>query len=157
MDIPPGSSYTGTDSFEPWMVEVAKAMCRLGATDFEVYVELGISKPTFYKWRWKHPEFAAAIDTGKKFADERVERALYARAVGYDFHSEKIVTVSDGAGEGSHIERVPIVEHLPPDYKAMELWVTNRMSDKWQRKVVQEHNGTMKFETIQRDTKDLTA
>ena len=137
--------------------KTAKAMAKLGATDYEIRTELGISHGTFYRWRWTFPQFAAALMLGKKAADDRVEAALYARAVGYTFDSEKIVVMSGGKDMPSEVERVPIVEHVPPDVRAAEYWLNNRRPRSWQHKVTQQIEGNLKFETIQRDTKDLEA
>jgi hypothetical protein len=53
-------------------------------------------------------------------ADQRVERSLYERAVGYSYHSEKLF-----CHEGDVI-RVPITEHVPPDVKVAMHWLHNR-------------------------------
>ena len=62
-------------------------------------------------------------------ADDRVERSLYHRAVGYSFESEKIF---HHQGE---VVRVPIIEHVPPDVGAAMSWLKNRRPDKWRDKV----------------------
>ena len=81
------------------------------------------------------------IKVAKEDADNRVERSLYNRAVGYTFKSEKIVTVSRGANMGSDIERVPIKEHVPPDVTAQIFWLKNRRKDQWRDRVENTHAG----------------
>ena len=63
---------------------------------------------------------------GKAEADDRVERSLYSRAVGYSFNSEKIFCNKDG-----EVTRVPIVEHVPPDVTAQIFWLKNRDPARW--------------------------
>jgi hypothetical protein len=65
-------------------------------------------------------------DNGKAEADDRVERSLYSRAVGYSFNSEKIFCNKDG-----EVTRVPYVEHVPPDVTACIFWLKNRDPAHW--------------------------
>ena len=70
--------------YKPEFARIAQRLCRNGATDIEVAVILGISVRTFYRWCLLHDEFTAAVRVGKDAAYDRVERALYQRAVGYE-------------------------------------------------------------------------
>jgi hypothetical protein len=103
-------------------------------TLWEISQVFGIAWATLTEWREKHPELAAAIKLGKKDAVKRVERALFERATGYTHASEKIVVVSGGKDQGSSIERVPIVEHYPPDPVALKFYLTNREPKDWAEK-----------------------
>jgi len=60
-----------------------------------------------------YPEFAAAMRSNDQARRDRVEAALYQRAVGYVQPGEKIVKTSD-----DEIVRVPIVTHIPADTQA---------------------------------------
>jgi hypothetical protein len=51
---------------------------------------IGVTKRTIITWRAEHEEFREATEIGKDIADNRVERSLYERAVGYDFDAVKI-------------------------------------------------------------------
>lgn len=108
-------------------------LCQRGATDREIAEFFDIPTSTFYNWRSSHPEFAAALKDGKDIADDRVQRSLYNRAVGYSYDAVKIITVSKGAGEGSIVEEVPYVEHVPPDVKAAIRWLESRRPKEWRR------------------------
>jgi hypothetical protein len=61
--------------------EQARGLCVLGATDRELADFFHVDEVTIYRWRHAHPEFCKAIKIGKRSADDRVERALYARAI----------------------------------------------------------------------------
>jgi hypothetical protein len=88
----------------------------------------GCGIPTMYRWRAEHPEFQNAIKVGKAELDERVERSLYQRAVGY---SHPDVHVSNYQGE---VTLTPIVKHYPPDVAAAFIWLKNRRPEKWRDK-----------------------
>jgi len=106
-----------------------------GATDRELAEMFGISPSTLVNWRLRHPEFASSLVAGKDLADDRVERSLYNRAVGYTYDSVKVMTRSLGDNAGSEIVEVPIVEHVPPDVKAGIRWLEARRPTTWRRVV----------------------
>lgn len=112
----------------------AERLCRLGATDEEVADFFEVPRRTLTRWQQTNPKLAAAMKLGKEIPDQRVERALYARAVGYDFKAVKIFCNS--AGE---VTEVPYIEHVPPDPKAALQWLFNRKRDEWSLRV--EHTG----------------
>lgn len=113
----------------------AEMLCERGATDREIAEFFDVQPSTFYYWRNAYPEFAEAMKAGKEIADERVERALYNRAVGYSYDTVKIMTRAIGDGMGSVIEEVPYVEHVPPDPKAAIRWLEARKPQVWRRTV----------------------
>lgn len=104
---------------------------------------LGIAHSTFVRWLAEHPELSVQYKLGREDATDNVERALYERATGYTFPSEKIVVVSGGQGMGSSVERVDITEHYPPDPAALKLWLTNRRGKDWSDKQSIEHTVTV--------------
>ncbi len=103
----------------------AKKLCMLGATDFELAEFFCVTSRTIYLWKNSHPKFCRAVKAGKLRADERVERALFNRAVGYSYESEKVFHFQ---GE---IVRAPIVEHVVPDPGAALNWLKNRKWKVW--------------------------
>lgn len=131
-----GRPSTWRPAFLPLIAEA----CARGATDIEICGMLGISTRTLCRWRARHADLGRVLKAGKALADDRVERALFTKAVGYSFESEKIVTVSVGDGM-SEIQRVPIVEHVPPDTTAAIFWLKNRRRDEWRDKHELEHTG----------------
>src|SRR5262249_35028914 len=70
--------------------EIAKAMCKRGATDAELAAEFGVTTWTIWHWQAKHPAFSKALKIGKSAYDDRVERSLAQRAIGYSFTAVKI-------------------------------------------------------------------
>jgi hypothetical protein len=117
--------------YDPQMGVVATKLCRLGAVDREIAEFFGVAESTLNLWKLKHPEFSESLKAGKDAFDERVERALGNRAVGYTFDSEKIMQFEGG------VIRAKTVEHVPPDVTAAIFWLKNRRRDRWGEKPLQ--------------------
>ena len=130
--------------YKPEYAEQAAKLCELGATDQELAEFFKVETRTIYRWKHSHVEFCQAVMCGKDAADERVVRALYNRAVGYTFESEKVF---QHQGE---IIRAPTLEHVAPDPSAAMNWLKNRQPDKWRDKQDVEHSGNVSvaFETV---------
>ena len=109
-------------TYRPEYAEQARKLCRNGATDREIADILGICVRSFYRWRAEHDAFAEALKVGKELADDRVERALYERACGYDYADVKIFHPA-GAKEPVI---VPVTVHVPADVGAAKQWLATR-------------------------------
>lgn len=123
--------------FKPEYVQQAKKLCELGATDVEIADFFDVATSTVYLWKNKQQDFSEALKAGKAAADERVERSLYHRAVGYTFESEKVFQFQ------GMIVRTPTREHVPPDTTAMIFWLKNRRPEQWRDKT--EHETTVNY------------
>jgi hypothetical protein len=108
-------------------VSLAQKLAHLGATDRDLADAFGVSIRTISIWQAKHPEFMQALKVGKSEADDRVERSLYQRAVGYSYDAVKIF-MPTGAKKPVI---VPYLEHVPPDVTAGIFWSKNRRPDRW--------------------------
>lgn len=113
--------------FKPEYVAQAEKLCKLGATDQELADFFEVSARTIYRWQASHEEFCQALKAGKSEADERVERSLYHRAVGYKHEAVKIFMPA-GAAKPVY---APYVEHVPPDTTACIFWLKNRRPEAW--------------------------
>jgi len=122
--------------YKPEYAEQAAKLCQLGATDADLADFFGVSDRTIYRWAAKHEEFSQSLKAGKDLADERVERSLYHKAVGYTFDSEKVFQFQ------GQIVRAETKEHVPPDTTAMIFWLKNRRKEQWRDR--QEHELTGK-------------
>lgn len=118
--------------YKPEFAEQARKLCELGATDFEVANFFEVSDRTIYRWQAQYDEFCQALKAGKATADERVERSLYHKAVGYTFESEKVFQFQ------GQIVRASTTEHVPPSDTAAIFWLKNRKPGEWRDK--QEHS-----------------
>ena len=111
--------------FDAAFAEQAKLLCEKGFTDQELAEFFKVHVATIYRWLAKYPEFCEAIKSGKDASDERVERSLYHKAIGYTFESEKIFQFQ------GKVVRAKSVEHVPPDTTAAIFWLKNRRKEQW--------------------------
>lgn len=116
-------------SYKKSFAKQAEKLCILGATDAEVADFFGVSARTVYRWKLDHQEFCQALKAGKAAADERVERALYSRATGYDYVEERPIKLRSSDGETVEIAEVRC--HSPADVTAAIFWLKNRRPDEW--------------------------
>lgn len=115
----------------------AAKLCKLGATDRELAQFFEVSEVTINAWKAKYTGFLKALKAGKGEADDRVERSLYQRAVGY---AHPDVHISSYEGDVTLTE---IVKHYPPDTTAAIFWLKNRRKDEWRDKTTTEHTGNV--------------
>lgn len=111
--------------FKDEYVEQARKLCLLGATDRELADFFNVAESTINLWKLKHSEFSESLKSGKEAADERVERSLFHRAIGYKHDAVKMFQA------GGAVLTEPYVEHYPPDTTAAIFWLKNRRPDQW--------------------------
>jgi hypothetical protein len=116
----------------------AQKLARLGATDAEIADFFGVDVRTLYRWKNTHDAFCQALKAGKDEADDRVQRALYHRAIGYEQDAVKIFMPA-GASEPVY---APYVEKIAPDTTAAIFWLKNRRPDQWRDRQALELTGT---------------
>lgn len=109
--------------------EIAARHYAGGATDIQVADVLKVHVSTVYRWQHEHPEFREAAKVAKEVADSAVERALFNRAVGYEYDSVKIMQ-----DKGTPVI-VPFREHVPPDPSAAINWLKNRRPEEWRDRI----------------------
>lgn len=126
--------------YKPEYAEQVRKLCELGATDDEIADFFNVHRATVYRWKLDHSEFCDAVKSGKQFADERVERSLYQKAVGYDYTEEQAVKLK----VEQHKEAIEVVEvrkHAPAETAAAFIWLKNRRGDEWRDKQNHEITG----------------
>ncbi len=125
--------------FRPEYVEQARKLCLLGATDQEMADFFDVEVRTIYRWKAESDEFCQAQKTGKAEADDRVERSLYQKAVGYEQEEVKIFMP---AGAEAPIY-APYTAKIAPDTTACIFWLKNRRSQEWRDRQQIEHSGSV--------------
>ena len=113
--------------YKPEFARIARKMCELGATDYDLAQALDVNTSTIWRWQSEHDAFCNAVRLGKEEPDRRVERSLYQRAVGYTYNATKVMQY-----EGSPVF-ADYVEHVPPDPGAAMNWLANRKPDDWRK------------------------
>jgi len=111
--------------YKPEYALQAEKLCALGATDADLASFFEVSVQTVNTWKDVHPAFLASIKDAKAIADNRVERRLYERAMGYE-HDEVDIRVI-----ANEVVMTPIRKIYAPDTTAAIFWLKNRQSDKW--------------------------
>ena len=125
----------GVCKYRPKYAQMASKACAAGFTDRELAELFGVGESTINKWKLDHVEFAGALKRGKFPADERVERSLFQRAIGYTYDTVKILKP---AGTTEPVI-VPYRQHVPPDVTACIFWLKNRRPDEWRDRQEQRH------------------
>ena len=63
----------------------------LGATEKEIWTNLGIHKSTFYDYKSKYKEFSDLLKKGRKKPVEEIKAAMLKRAKGFQYEETKII------------------------------------------------------------------
>lgn len=124
-------------AYDDAFAEQARKICELGATDQEIADFFEVDVRTVYRWKHDHDEFCQALKAGKDVADERVERSLYQKAIGYEQDEVKIF-MPGGASEPVY---APFRAKIAPDTTAAIFWLKNRRSQEWRDVKAQELSG----------------
>lgn len=134
--------------YKKWLkdesLEALSAWARQGLTQEEIALKMGISLTTLKAWRKKYPQLNDCLTHARAYADARVENSLYCRAVGYTITVREPMKVKRAVKDdtGRTIGMEEIIEytekqvHMPPDTKAIEMWLTNRDPANWRKQPV---------------------
>jgi transcriptional regulator with XRE-family HTH domain len=131
--------------------ESAGLLARLaakGATDEELAAAVGVSRATLRRRLDAAPAFRVAIIQAKAEADEKVERALFERATGYQ-HPEERIFCHEG-----EIIRAETMRRYPPDVIACIFWLKNRRPAEWRDKQEIEHSGAVDLASVLKDARE---
>jgi len=123
--------------YKPDYAKQVMKLAELGATDQEVADFFDIDVRTVYRWKHDHDDFCQALKIGKETADQRVERSLYQKAIGYEQDEVKIFMP---AGAENPVY-APFRAKVAPDTTAAIFWLKNRKSGEWRDKREQEITG----------------
>lgn len=124
-------------SYKPEFARQATKLSELGATDQEVADFFEVDVRTIYRWKHDHDEFCQALKAGKDIADDRVERSLYQRAIGYEQEEVKIFMPANANAP----VYAPYRAKIAPDTTAAIFWLKNRRGEDWRDVKSNEHSG----------------
>lgn len=101
-----------------------------GATEKQIYENLGVSRDVFYKYKREYKEFQDLIKNGRKSLVLQLRGALVKKALGFSYVETKTVKTKDENGE--NIERIETtVKTAMPDVAALNLCLKNYDPDNW--------------------------
>jgi len=130
-------------SYKVAYAKQAEKLCALGATDQELADFFEVDVRTIYRWKHDHPAFCQALKAGKDVADDRVERSLYQRAIGYEQDEVKIFMPANAESP----VYAPFRAKVAPDVTAAIFWLKNRRSGEWRDKQEHQHSGEIEVTT----------
>ncbi|MEB7449883.1 helix-turn-helix domain-containing protein [Staphylococcus chromogenes] len=122
------------DWLEPEKLVQIQGWARDGLTMDQIAYNMGITKPTLYKWQKKNDNLVNALKVGRDSTDRQVENALFKNAIGFHYTEEQIT--DDG-------EVVEVQKYSKPNTTAQIFWLKNRKPDEWREKQNVEHEGTV--------------
>lgn len=125
-------------SYKNKFAEQARKICALGATDQEIADVFNVEVRTIYRWKHEHEEFCQSLKAGKDIADERVERSLYQRAIGYEQEEVKIFMPA----QAEEPVYAPFRAKVAADTTAAIFWLKNRRKEEWRDKTEVEHSAS---------------
>ena len=126
--------------FDERFVKQAEAMSALGLTDAEMAEVFDVSVRTLHRWKIESEPFCHALRIGKEVADERVARALFQNATGYEYTEQQAIKIKKSQYEET-VEVVTVEKHRPAETTAGIFWLKNRRKDEWRDKVDHELTG----------------
>jgi len=124
-----------------------KVLVQKGFTTKEIAEFFSINPETFFEYLKTRPEFSNTLKDWKQEADEKVEKCLYQRAIGYEY--DEVVYEKSAVGglglklsddeikEIKHVNtnKVKItVKKVLPDVTAQIFWLKNRKPKEWRDK-----------------------
>lgn len=110
-------------------LEQARKLAAMGAVDSEIADFFAISTRQLIRWKLEHPAFAEATRVGEAAADDRVERSLYQKAVGYYYTEQQAIKIKIQEKAGTFHEEVVVVDverFMPPQGNADLTWLRQR-------------------------------
>ncbi len=128
--------------YQPDFARQAAKLCALGATDEDLAEFFAVNVRTIGRWKVEHEAFCGALKLGKGAVDDKVERSLYQRAVGYSYDTVKVFT------HQGQVIRAEHREHYPPDTTAAIFWLKNRRPEEWRDKQDVNHGGNLTVELV---------
>jgi hypothetical protein len=112
-------------SYKPEFATEAAELCAEGATDQELADYFGVDIRTLYRWKNVETEFRHALKSSKDAADDRVERSLFERALGYERDEVDIRVINN------EVVQTTVRKFYPPDTTAAIFWLKNRRAEQW--------------------------
>ena len=122
---------------EDWLEEdkliLLEGWSRDGYAYRDIAKQIGITVKQLRRWRKEYPEITNALSKGREVTDYKVESALLKSALGYTTKETTIVSVLKD-GQMVEAKRQTVIKEVAPSVSACQVWLYNRMPDKWKNK-----------------------
>lgn len=113
-------------------LELLECWARDGYTLMDIANRIGIGRTTLDSWRKKYPEIRNALKKGKEIVDYKVENALLKSALGYKTKEVKVTTLMR-YGKVIETTKEATEKDQAPNVSACQVWLYNRLPNKWKR------------------------
>lgn len=111
------------DEIREWLIN--------GASDENIYRNLGISYQTFYKHLNEKTEFSELIKNGRVAIVAQLRSALIKKAMGFEYQESKIIERTDPETGEKHQTVETYSKKALPDVAALNLALKNYDPDNW--------------------------
>jgi len=116
----------------PDKLDAIAGWCIMGATDEEIYTNLGVGKTTFNRWKTKHPELMELLKRKKPIANAAVIGSIYRAARGFEYEEVRTEYEFDKNGkQGKAIKIIKTKKYFPPNPTLAIYYTKNRDSKNW--------------------------
>jgi len=105
-------------------------LARLGATQREMAIAIGVSAKTLEGWLHDRKDIRDAYDKGKFIHDHGVQDSLLKRALGFEYPETKTVVGVDSIGR-SYEHTTTSTKVVLADPTSMIFWLKNRDPGRW--------------------------
>ena len=113
-----------------------------GLTDKQLANNMGIAEATFYEWRRRYPDFAAALAEAKEKPKLELENAMFKLATGQMFIEETKTTLDPQGQKVTKIDKVK--KQLPPNAQIQMFLARSWMPDKYKEDRLDDIDGLLK-------------
>ena len=102
---------------------------RNGATEKQIYQNLGINEATFYRYKAEKSEFCEVLKKGQESLVEQLRGALIKKALGFEYKESKRITKYEDGNE--IIQTEEYTKQSLPDVAAANLLLKNYDKENW--------------------------
>ena len=123
----------------------AEELARDGFSDKEIFIQLGISKDTFYKYLKKYSDFSDALRKGREPINAKVENAFLKRCLGFEY--EEVTTEGRLTKNGTTkvMHKKITKKTVLPDVNACRTWLQAKKPEVWKERKEVEITGFRSF------------
>lgn len=126
----------------PNRLDAIRGWAQQGSLDAEIWTALGISEPTFYKWKREYPEFTQAIRKGKYDSNGEILNSAFKQSTGYYVSVTEPMKLRDEMG-AEHVELVTYDKFIPANSTMAIFMMKNRLPEQYKDRQEIKHEGTM--------------
>jgi hypothetical protein len=102
---------------------------RSGATEKQIYENLGITKDTFYRYKRNYKEFSDLLKNGRQALVMQLRNTLIKKAMGFEYTEVKQYAREENGNKVTYVEKT--TKTALPDVAALNLCLKNYDPDNW--------------------------